>query len=482
MPFSESLKLEVKKKSNWQCCICEAYYVEIHHVIPQEEGGPDTEENAAPLCPNCHDTYGPNPKKRKFIKEKRDDWYSKCENKYNMNLLVERLNKRLEKVITVEDLKGFEENLLNKIKVEQPQEPERNLKDESSSDKDIKNLIRQNEFVKAASCLKDRLSEYYYLLGYCYGEEGKVLGMINSFNQSHSFSDKFNQEIEKVKKYHRAKFFNSGATYFNNANKEENTFNREDLLESSADAFTKALLIDEVDQDTNRDLALVYMALEKYEAAVKPLKVLVDKYNSVEGYRFLGQIFFQRGNKLKGSDSGASLQTYDEAIKILEEGRKLYHKDKDILRTLSNSYIATNKLDIAKEVFKDGTELEPDNKYYKYNYGVVLLDSGEYEGAEKQFLKAIEIDTGYENALYNLGVTYVRWGTHLNKVTEEKGEHSNEYMTKYRLALLPLEKVVQMKSNDAGLWELLGRIYTVLGEQDKATEAFNKSNSLIGSI
>jgi len=42
--------------------------VEVHHIISQEEGGSDREENAAPLCPSCHETYGANPQKRKFIK------------------------------------------------------------------------------------------------------------------------------------------------------------------------------------------------------------------------------------------------------------------------------------------------------------------------------------------------------------------------------------------------------------------------------
>ncbi len=29
-------------------------YLEIHHIVPLEEGGPDTIENVAALCPNCH--------------------------------------------------------------------------------------------------------------------------------------------------------------------------------------------------------------------------------------------------------------------------------------------------------------------------------------------------------------------------------------------------------------------------------------------
>jgi hypothetical protein len=29
-------------------------YLEVHHIVPLSEGGPDTIENAAALCPNCH--------------------------------------------------------------------------------------------------------------------------------------------------------------------------------------------------------------------------------------------------------------------------------------------------------------------------------------------------------------------------------------------------------------------------------------------
>jgi hypothetical protein len=47
-----------------------------------EEGGPDSEENAAPLCPSCHEVYGGNPHKRKLIRESRDLWFTICEKRY----------------------------------------------------------------------------------------------------------------------------------------------------------------------------------------------------------------------------------------------------------------------------------------------------------------------------------------------------------------------------------------------------------------
>ena len=78
MSFSESLKKKIRKQSQGHCCICKNFPVEIHHIIPQAEGGSDNEDNAAPLCPNCHTTHGDNPKMRKQIRERRDDWLEHC--------------------------------------------------------------------------------------------------------------------------------------------------------------------------------------------------------------------------------------------------------------------------------------------------------------------------------------------------------------------------------------------------------------------
>lgn len=68
--------------AHFQCCLCHDLGVEIHHIVPQGQDGSDEEENAAPLCPTCHETYGDNPRKRKFIREARDFWYEICNSRY----------------------------------------------------------------------------------------------------------------------------------------------------------------------------------------------------------------------------------------------------------------------------------------------------------------------------------------------------------------------------------------------------------------
>ena len=80
MAFSESLKKRVRRKAHFRCCLCQVE--RVHHILPEGEGGSDDEENAAPLCPSCHEIFGANPTKRKFIEEARDWWYETCASRY----------------------------------------------------------------------------------------------------------------------------------------------------------------------------------------------------------------------------------------------------------------------------------------------------------------------------------------------------------------------------------------------------------------
>jgi tetratricopeptide (TPR) repeat protein len=236
---------------------------------------------------------------------------------------------------------------------------------------------------------------------------------------------------------------------------------------------------------TYKNLAFVYMNARRFDDAIPALEKLIEKDKSVDGYKFLGQIYYDKGAEARSryettnnpQDSVQAMEYFNKTISILEEARDLYPGDSEVLLTLSNSYIAANKIDVAMDAFKTGVDQEPDNKYYRYNYGVLLLGANDYEGAVEQFREAIEIDPNYQNAIYNLAVTLVRWGTAINKEAEDTGE-ATDYKKKYEEALPHLERVVEIDSNSSAIWELLGRVYTVLGMQDDATEAFAKADAL----
>jgi hypothetical protein len=135
MSFSEELKLKVRKKAHFTCCMCKAIGVEIHHIIPQEQGGADSEDNAAPLCPSCHETYGANPEKRKFIREVRDFWYEICEKRYapDSSKLDDIIN-ALEKMISYEDFQRFKEELKDELLIRELFTPRSETEIQAASD------------------------------------------------------------------------------------------------------------------------------------------------------------------------------------------------------------------------------------------------------------------------------------------------------------------------------------------------------------
>src|SRR4051812_17585777 len=81
--FSESVKLQARRLAFFRCCYClERPGDEVHHLVPKEEGGPNTLDNAVLLCAQCHSTYGHTRDKRKQLQQARDHWYEVAANKY----------------------------------------------------------------------------------------------------------------------------------------------------------------------------------------------------------------------------------------------------------------------------------------------------------------------------------------------------------------------------------------------------------------
>jgi len=119
MAFSEKIKDEVRKKAHYMCCMCKVFFIDIHHIIPQAEDGPDSFDNAAPLCNNCHRRYGNNPDHRKTIRGARNLWYELCEERYKDNYsqpIYEKLNSLGEEIRQLKDDEGKRAGLLSEVK------------------------------------------------------------------------------------------------------------------------------------------------------------------------------------------------------------------------------------------------------------------------------------------------------------------------------------------------------------------------------
>jgi len=358
--------------------------------------------------------------------------------------------------------------------------------------------IQQKNWDKAIEALKKEVAknpksdEGSYLLGTVYAEKEDMDKMIESYDKSLSISKKYEKEINNARKYHWANFHNRGVAFFNRAAGQTNPDSTTLLYNKSIYAFDQAIKLEPDTLDSYRGLALVYMNMQRYDDAIPNFMKLIEKQKVLDAYRFVGQIYYNKGvverdkyeNSKVSADSVKALEYFNKAIAMLEDGKKVYPNDSDILLYLSNSYIAANKVDIAIDAFKAGVVAEPANKFYRYNYGVLLLGDSQFESAAEQFKKAVELDPAYQNAIYNLAVTYVKWGAKIAKEYEiaNKGNKDAKEETqskeKYKAALPYLESYVQKKTDDAQIWELLGKVYTVMGMPSDASNAFKKADAI----
>jgi HNH endonuclease len=89
MAFPEKEVAELLAKCHRRCCICHRYCgvkMELDHMVPKAEGGPDTIDNAIPVCFECHaEIHAYNdkhPRGRKFKAEElrmhKEEWLKLC--------------------------------------------------------------------------------------------------------------------------------------------------------------------------------------------------------------------------------------------------------------------------------------------------------------------------------------------------------------------------------------------------------------------
>ncbi len=80
MPFSAGTKQRVRKRAWFACCLCKriSMSLEVHHIVPETDNGPNSEANAAPLCASCHASFGGNRELQARVRVMRDHWYEQC--------------------------------------------------------------------------------------------------------------------------------------------------------------------------------------------------------------------------------------------------------------------------------------------------------------------------------------------------------------------------------------------------------------------
>lgn len=104
-----SIKRKVRKQAWYACCFCKkiSLALEVHHIVPMSKGGSNSIDNAAPLCANCHRSFGGNPDWQSRIQEMRDDWYEKCRALFAPTSDPAEVFRSMHELFTVEEIESL---------------------------------------------------------------------------------------------------------------------------------------------------------------------------------------------------------------------------------------------------------------------------------------------------------------------------------------------------------------------------------------
>lgn len=172
----------------------------------------------------------------------------------------------------------------------------------------------------------------------------------------------------------------------------------------------------------------------------------------------------------------------DEAKAVLQQGIDKFPNDANILFAKINILLVEEKYDEVIASLGSAITLDPENYTLYFVQGQSYEQMGDIENARVGYLKALEINPDYTDALYNMGALYFNKGVEItmraNDLPFEKEEEYEklkaEALVEYLAAEPYFEKAFELLPDDENLAKSLKQIYKDTQQMDKLTELNNR--------
>jgi len=278
-------------------------------------------------------------------------------------------------------------------------------------------------------------------------------------------------ELDKAKKYNKESIeaLQSIATQFNYEG--ANLFNQQQY-EKALSYFENAITISKMPAINKIDTIVYYNAALAAEKCNK-ISLAIDYYEKLKQFKFGGaNIYLELGkiycdNKLE-----------KQGIETFKQGISLYPDEKiKFLNELINFYLKTNNLNEALAYTDEALKYDNNNPSLFFIKGSLLEQSGKENEAEKMYLKALELNPLYQDALYNLGAMYYNRATAIIKKAMNKTEQ-NQAIDIYLQAQKYLETYNNNFPREEIILKMLKTIYTLTNQ----TEKLNQVNEWLKSF
>lgn len=224
---------------------------------------------------------------------------------------------------------------------------------------------------------------------------------------------------------------------------------REKRYEDAAVLYKKLAEMNPGENSLIMSLTWAYRESGRLEDSVRCLETLFEK--ELKGKVFTGFAFDELVRIF--TDEGK----HDKLVDICEKAVAAQPEDVNLLYTLGNAYLRAGHANKAVEIFKKVIRMEPDSPAFLINLGNVLVAAGDFDGAERAYNTAVDIDPPEAPLFYNrLGNAYCKAGQY------ERAEKAYRKSLKY--------------SSDSSLCYCdLGDVLVKQGKIEKAKNAYENA-------
>lgn len=275
----------------------------------------------------------------------------------------------------------------------------------------------------------------WYFLGRVRGEKQNWTGMRDAFQRALSISDADKKEIVNVEQHYWVQYYNEGTKHLQQAKDSSSYFDK------AIAGFKNAIVIEPDSMLAYKGLAYAYLNMMSEDSAIEPLTLLWNKYQDEDAAKFLSEIYYQNGQKLKDdfqNDNEGKLDTVKN-VKSISEGMS----EEEVAATIG----------------------QPDQK-----------PSSEKPKSKKKQTEANSQDV-WAYKTYGLTLTFDKDRVKTKKVDFEYNPQIDS--SKYRLALVQFKKALDILApatkkfeEDRDLMTLLTNCYIAADMSEEAMETF----------
>jgi len=329
--------------------------------------------------------------------------------------------------------------------------------------------IQQDDWDKAIEQLEIAVETYpsdaeaRMLLGRGYGKQGKFAQMMEQFNAALATGPAFENDIKHEIAYYWTGRLNDGVKAFNAG-----------TMDKAIENFKTCIVIDPTKKEAYKNLASCYQRQENIPAAIAVMEDFLSKNpNDVE-------------TLLRAHDFYLVTKDYEKSIANLTKAKALDPENVDILSALAITYDMKGDRDMAFEVYNAAIEKNPDNVDLLFNLARLHFMRKEFDAAIKYFDRVVAINPNDFESNLNIGNAYLSEAESIDKEVREEEEKIGKDLPEKRaevrslyLKSIPyLEKSLEIKPDQSGVWNNLGVAYIRTDQVEKGKEAFKKAEEM----